>query len=112
MSLTIEDIQLAMVQNQEAAIKLITACQVRSAQHFEAKSEAEKIRAESDRDRALQEREAVRTNFMRPSLIHRPALTNFEDEWMVTYGDLTACGPTPEMAHQEFDRLWVGKDEL
>ena len=112
MTVTIEEVQLAMTQNSAAAMKLVVACQVRSAQNYEAQTQAEKIRAESDRDRALQEREAVRVNFMRPCLIHRPSLARSGDEWVAQYGDLAAYGPTPELAYQEFDRKWVGKDEL
>ncbi len=51
-------------------------------------------------------------NFVRPSMVRHPLLTKEGDAWAVTYGHLVAYGPTPETAHQEFDRLWVGKDEL
>lgn len=103
--MTIEEVQLAMMQNNAAATKLIVACQVRAAQNFETQTFAEKERAENERD-------ASRANFARPSLVHRPLLSQEEDGWCVSYGALHAYGPTPELAHQDFDRLWVGKDEL
>jgi hypothetical protein len=113
---TIEKAQLAMAQAQEAATRLITACQVRVAQNYEAMSQANLEQAEAERDAAV--KIATRAtqqvaNYTRPSQMHIPMLERYDtDEWSATYGALVAYGPTPEMAFQEFDRLWVGKDEL
>ena len=71
-----------------------------------AQNEAEisaKIAARTDRQSA---------NFVRPSTTFRPSLTQLNDGWIATYGELVAHGATPETAYQEFDRLWAGKDEI
>lgn len=51
-------------------------------------------------------------NFIRPSSMFKPFLTQLDDGWIATYGELIAHGATPETAYQEFDRLWAGKDEI
>lgn len=51
-------------------------------------------------------------NCMRPTTMLRPAIMRVEDAWKATYGDVVGAGPTPELACQDFDRKWLGKDEL
>ena len=78
--------------------------------------------AQVDLEKAQSEMElsvkiAIRTdrqsaNFTRPSFIFNPFLTQLDDGWTATYGELIAHGATPETAYQEFDRLWAGKDEI
>jgi len=86
------------------------------------------ITAQNEAERAQNEREASALiasrsqqqaiNYTRPCIIHRPALREIHDDdgkflhWVASYGSLSAYGPTPETAHVEFDRLWVGKDEI
>lgn len=86
----------------EATFKALTA------QHDASRAEIEK-----DASAVVAEKTKFQAaNFTRPSMVHRPLLTKEGDAWAVTYGHLVAYGPTPETAHQEFDRIWVGKDEL
>jgi hypothetical protein len=113
--MTIEEIQLDLVKHTAAGQKLITACQVRANQNLEAQTEAEKQKSvyemeamKASLDRALKQA----LIFMRPCMTFRPALIQEDDQWVAMYGELRATGPTPETAHQEFDRMWVGKDEL
>lgn len=45
---------------------------------------------------------------MRPSMMIRPLITRMADgEWVASYGDCQAAGPTPDLACQAFDVLWV-----
>lgn len=111
----IEEITLDVVQHQAASQKLIHACQLRAAQNFEAQAKAERQKAEQEQEasKIVAERTVAQSlNWMRPSLLYRPTLEHNGEEWVVRYGDLSASGPTPDSAHFEFDRLWVGKDEL
>ena len=78
-----------------------------------AQHQAQQAETEKEASAVITERSKLQSaNFIRPCLIHRPLLTKEGDAWAVTYGHLVAYGPTPETAHQEFDRIWVGKDEL
>ncbi len=108
-------IQLAIAKEQLAASKLIGACQVRAAQNYEAQTMAERQKVEAERDTGI--KMAHRTdqqsaNFMRPSFVFKPILEKSGDGWTATYGHLETWGETPEIAYQEFDHQWVGKDEL
>jgi len=49
---------------------------------------------------------------LRPSIMLRPVITRESDEWVASYGDLQARGPTPDLAYLAFDSAWVGKQEL
>jgi predicted RecB family endonuclease len=50
---------------------------------------------------------------LRPTTALRPEMRNQEDGcWSASYGDVHGVGPTPELACQDFDRKWLGKDEL
>lgn len=49
---------------------------------------------------------------LRPSIILRPVITREGDEWVASYGDLEARGPTPDLAYLAFDAAWVGRQEL
>jgi hypothetical protein len=113
--MTLEELQLDLAHHTAASQKLISAAQVRAAQNYEAQMEAEKQKAihEMETTKKAVERAAQHSqNFMRPCLIFRPCLSHADNQWVATYGGLAASGPTPETAHQEFDRMWVGKDEL
>lgn len=111
--MTIEEIQLAIVQGQLAASKLIQACQVRGAQNYEAQTLAERQKAEAERDictRMIKRNEQQAANYMRPSFVFKPALEKNGEGWTATFGHLETWGETPEIAYQEFDHQWVGKD--
>ena len=113
--MTLEEIQLAIAESQLAATRLVQGCQVRSAQHYEKQMEADAQKAVGEMEASAFVAEKTRqqaANYMRPCILFRPALTQEGDVWVATYGHLSAYGPTPETAHQEFDRQWVGKDEL
>jgi len=49
---------------------------------------------------------------LRPAIVLRPVLTYEGGEWVASYGDLQARGPTPDLAYTAFDSAWVGKQEL
>jgi len=49
---------------------------------------------------------------LRPAIVLRPVLTCESNEWVASYGDLQARGPTPDLAYLAFDSAWVGKQEL
>lgn len=52
-------------------------------------------------------------NCLRPTAMLRPNMGRGSvDGWQATYGDVVGHGPTPELACQDFDRKWLGKDEL
>jgi hypothetical protein len=150
--MTLEEIQLAIAENQLAASRLMQASQVRASQNYEAQTLADRKRAETYSDngvkdtgkllqacqlraaqnyeaQTLAEREKVEAerdtgvkvckradqqsaNYMRPSFVFKPTLEKSADGWMAIYGHLEAWGETPEIAYQEFDHQWVGKDEL
>jgi len=46
----------------------------------------------------------------RPSLLIRPTLTIDGEEWVATHGACQGRGPTPDLAYQDFDSQWVGKE--
>ncbi len=113
--MTLDEIQIAIVEGQLAASKLVQACQVRSAQNYEAQTMAERQKVEAERDAGI--KIAKRTdqqsaNYMRPSFVFKPILEKSDDGWTATYGHLETWGETPEIAYQEFDHQWIGKDEL
>ena len=112
---TVEEVQLMMAQGLAATQEIIQGCQVRAAEYYEAerKAEMEKITREKEVSAIVSDRTLIQSaTFMRPSMIHPPILSQEGDDWIASYGQLRASGPTPETAYQEFDRLWVGKDEL
>lgn len=52
-------------------------------------------------------------NCLRPTAMLRPNVNrDTVDGWRAMYGDVAGTGPTPELACQDFDRKWLGKDEL
>lgn len=111
--MTIEEIQLAIANGQLAASRLIQACQVRAAQNYEAQMMADRQKAEAERDAGI--KVASRTNqqsanYMRPSFVFKPTLEKDAEGWTATLGHLETWGETPEIAYQEFDHQWVGKD--
>ena len=113
--MTVEEIQLAIAESHFASARLVQACQVRAAKHFEKQTEADAQKAISEMETSAYVAEKTRqqaANYMRPCIMFRPALAQEDGVWVATNGHLSATGPTPETAHQEFDRMWVGKDEL
>ncbi len=95
--------------------KLIQACQLRASQNYEAHTLAERQRVETERDtgdKVSKRADQQSANYMRPSFVFKPTLEKSADGWTATYGHLEAWGETPEIAYQEFDHQWVGKDEL
>ena len=113
--MTLEELQIALGESQLAATKLIQECQIRAAKYYEAQCKADMEKAEKNREISdiVADRTLIQSAiFMRPCMVHRPVLIQEDGTWFATYGMLVAEGPTPETAYQEFDRLWVGKDEL
>jgi len=94
--------KLLELQEQEAAWKTLAA------QHACEKVENEKLLSAKTNERLAKQAGGI----LRPTTTMRPELRQDGDEWTVTYGGLTARGPTPETACQQFDRIWLGKDEL
>jgi hypothetical protein len=56
--------------------------------------------------------EAQAASILRPCNQMRPDIQQDGDEWVATLGDVIGRGPTPETACQQFDRIWLGKDEV
>ncbi len=103
-----------MAEGLLATNRLIQASQVRAAQNLEAQTLAELQRVEAESVTGI--KVAKRTdqqsaNYMRPSFVFKPLLEKSGDGWMATYGHLETWGETPEIAYQEFDHKWVGKDD-
>lgn len=48
---------------------------------------------------------------LRPCMMIRPILTQDGDEWVASHGDCRGRGPTPDLAAQDFDAKWTGKDD-
>jgi len=48
---------------------------------------------------------------LRPSVLFRPQLSRDGDMWVATYGECQGRGPTPDLAYQDFDAHYMGKDE-
>jgi hypothetical protein len=47
---------------------------------------------------------------LRPSIMIRPTITRDPSgEWIASHGDCQGRGPTPDLAYQAFDAVWVGK---
>ncbi len=51
-------------------------------------------------------------NIIRPSTSMPVEVTYDGDDWTCENGDVRGVGPTPETACQDFDRLWLGRDEV
>lgn len=47
---------------------------------------------------------------LRPSLLMRPHLSQDGDEWVASHGDCQGRGPTPDLAHQNFDVIYLGRE--
>lgn len=47
---------------------------------------------------------------LRPSIMLRPILTQDGDQWVAAHSDCKGRGPTPELAYQDFDAKWTGKE--
>ena len=81
-------------------------------------AEYEEERALSDllvSKQALENIRLVKRQFeqqLRPSIILKPVITRENDEWVASYGDLQARGPTADLAYLAFDSAWIGKQEL
>ena len=90
------------LQEQEASWNTLAA------KHACEKAENEKLISAKTNERLARQAGGI----LRPTTTMRPELRLDGDEWTVTYGELTARGPTPETACLQFDRIWLGKDEL
>jgi hypothetical protein len=44
---------------------------------------------------------------LRPSIVLKPALSREGTDWVAIYGDCEGRGPTPELAFQSFDAMWL-----
>lgn len=76
-------------------------------------NEAERAKAEKLASARTHKRlESQAASILRPCNQMRPSLGQDGDEWVAIFGDVTGRGPTPETACQEFDRIWLGKDEI
>jgi hypothetical protein len=90
------------LQERKAAFETLAA------QHACERAEAEKLVSAKTNERLARQAGGI----LRPTTTMRPELRRDGDEWTATYGALTARGPTPETACLQFDRIWLGKDEL
>ena len=48
---------------------------------------------------------------LRPSLIVRPLLRRNGEEWIAAHGECEGRGLTPDLAYQDFDSSWMGRQE-
>lgn len=71
---------------------------------------AKESREASARCNEKLERQAA--SVIRPTTVLRPEVKDQDGSWSASYGDVHGVGPTPELACQDFDRKWLGKDEL
>jgi len=104
----IEDIQVA-------AQRLTSASHVRAMKNVERVSEVdlEKVTYEAMVSRKIADRSLQQSSiYLRPSFVLHPNLRRSGEGWVAQYGDLETYGETPDIAFQEFDDQWVGKDEL
>jgi hypothetical protein len=76
----------------------------------EAAKREEEITAVTRRTQEKVEMQAA--NVLRPTMLLRPDVREVDAGWTATYGDVVGSGPTPDLACQDFDRKWLGKDEL
>jgi len=49
-------------------------------------------------------------NMFRPTAMMRPEITRLDGEWQAGYGEVIGMGPSPELACQDFDRIWLGQE--
>ena len=94
--------QMGEMQVAEAAFRAQAAKKV---------SDREDMITESTK-RTHEKLERQAANCLRPTAFLRPNVGQVEDFWQATYGDVVGEGPTPELACQDFDHKWLGKDEL
>jgi len=98
------------IAEQLAEIELSTAQLKQAEATFKAQA-AQDILESTKRCNEKLERQAA--SVLRPTTALRPTVLDQGDNcWSATYGDVHGVGPTPELACQDFDRKWLGKDEL
>jgi len=90
------------LQETEASWKMLTA------KHECERAQDEKLASARTHERLEQQASTI----LRPTNTMRPELTYEGETWTATFGDLVARGPTPETACQQFDALWLGKEEF
>jgi len=100
--LAASQIKVAEMQEAEATFKAQAA---RAAAQRE-----EETTAATRRTHEKLERQAV--NCLRPTTMLRPDVKEQEKGWSAAFGEVVGIGPTPELACQDFDRKWLGKDEI
>ncbi len=48
---------------------------------------------------------------LRPSILMRAQVAHDGDKWVVSHGECHGQGPTPDLACQDFDAKWTGREE-
>ncbi len=99
---TESQLKIAEMQEAEAIFK------AKAAQHIAEREEA--ITETTKRTHAKLEQQA--SNCLRPTAMLRPKVERLGTGWSASYGDVRGIGPTPDLACQDFDRMWLGKDEI
>jgi hypothetical protein len=89
-------------QENEAAYKTLAA--------FHESERARNEKLASARTHARLESQAA--SILRPCNQMRPTVKQVDDDWVASLDDVVGRGPTPETACQQFDRIWLGKDEV
>jgi hypothetical protein len=95
-------LEAADMMKLEASYKALAAKEV-----FEREQEVTKTN-----QRTLDSLELQAKSIIRPTTALRPEVTQDPTGWTAAYGEVVGAGPTPELACQDFDRLWLGKDEI
>ncbi len=94
-------------------LKQVADSQVRAAEYKEVQAQMEAARATSEAESAVIVKERLgrqTANLLRPTTTIRPELHRDGNGWAAVYYDVVGRGPTPELACQDFDNLWVGRE--
>ena len=111
----LHDMQLQMAESLAHSQEKVSRMQEVEATY---RAQAAKINANreaeiTDASRSTHEKLARQTdNLLRPTAMLRPNVAKVEDGWEASFGEVVGTGPSPELACQDFDRRWLGKDEI
>jgi len=104
----LEEMQLAAQKRVLELVEEKAAWETLAAHQAAMKAEHEKLASLQIHDDLKRQSKGA----FRPSNIMRPRIEQEGGEWVATYSEVVGRGPTPDIACQEFDRIWLGKDEV
>ena len=115
MSNQLEAMQREMVERLSVSQEKVAQMQEAEATY---RAQAAKINVDREAEisaamRGTHEKLARQTdNLLRPTSMLRPEVTRGGSGWTASFGEVVGEGPSPELACQDFDRRWLGKDEI